>query len=144
MVVLRCVAAAPAADSQGGNLIFSSAKITAQPAEQAPDGSEVRPLLSLAGGSMAHFRLAAGAASKAVCHRSVDELWFIVAGQGEMWRRQGEREEVIALEPGVCLSIPEGTHFQFRAGGSGALEAVAVTMPPWPGAHEAVFVTSRW
>lgn len=123
---------------------FSTAKLPAQPTEHAPDGSEVRSLLSLAGGSMAHFRLAAGAASKAVCHRSVDELWFIVAGRGEMWRRQGEREEVIALEPGLCLSIPAGTHFQFRAGGSEDLAAVAVTMPPWPGAHEAVFVTGPW
>lgn len=123
---------------------FSSAKLPAQPTEHAPDGSEVRALLSLAGGSMAHFRLAAGAASKAVCHRSVDELWFVLAGQGEMWRRQGEREEVIELEPGLCLSVPAGTHFQFRARGSGALAAVAVTMPPWPGADEAVFVTGPW
>ena len=123
---------------------FSSAKLPAQPTEHAPDGSEVRTLLSLAGGSMAHFRLAAGAASKAVCHRSIDELWFVLAGQGEMWRRQGEREEVIELEPGLCLSVPAGTHFQFRARGSGALAAVAVTMPPWPGADEAVFVTGPW
>jgi len=123
---------------------FSSAKLPEQPTEHAPDGSEVRALLSLAGGSMAHFRLAAGAASKAVCHRSVDELWFVLAGQGEMWRRQGEREEVIELEPGLCLSVPAGMHFQFRARGSGALAAVAVTMPPWPGADEAVFVTGPW
>jgi len=127
-------------------MIFSSVKLPAQPTERAPDGSEVRTLLSLPGGSMAHFRLAAGAVSRAVCHRSVDELWFVVAGRGEMWRRQPEsaHEEVTALEPGLCLSIPAGTHFQFRADGSEALAAVAVTMPPWPGADEAAFVTGHW
>jgi len=123
---------------------FSTVKLPAQPTESAPDGSEVRILLSLPGGSMAHFRLAAGAVSKAVCHRSVDELWYVVAGRGEMWRRQGAREEVIALEPGVCLSIPAGTHFQFRAHGSEALAAVAVTMPPWPGADEATPVAGHY
>ena len=40
----------------------------------------------------------------------------MVAGRGEMWRR-GEREEVVALAPGMALTIPVGTHFQFQAGG---------------------------
>ncbi len=40
----------------------------------APDGSEVRILLATAGGSMAHFRLPAGAVSKPVRHRTVEEI----------------------------------------------------------------------
>ena len=59
-------------------------------------------------------------------------------------RRQGEREEVIYLSPGVCLSIPLGTHFQFRAAATQAVSAVAITMPPWPGADEAVPVAGPW
>jgi len=31
-------------------------------------------------GSMAHFELAAGEVSRAIVHKSVDELWFITAG----------------------------------------------------------------
>ena len=65
----------------------------------------------------------------------------MVAGEGEMWRRDGGAEEVVALRPGVGLSIPVGTAFQFRAHADAALSAVAVTMPPWPGADEAVPVT---
>ena len=38
----------------------------------------------------------------------------------------------------MCLTIPLGTHFQFRSLGPGPLAAVAVTMPPWPGPDEAV------
>jgi mannose-6-phosphate isomerase-like protein (cupin superfamily) len=123
---------------------FASLLLPVEPTVQAPDGSDVRVLLALHGGGMAHFHLAAGAIAKAVTHRSVEELWFIVAGQGEMWRKQGEREEIVSLVPGLCISIPLGTHFQFRASASEPVSAVAVTMPPWPGEEEAVFVEGPW
>jgi len=110
----------------------------------APDGSEVRVLLGLAGGGMAHFVLAPGATSRAVGHRTVEEIWFFLSGRGEMWRRQGGREEVVAVEAGVCLTIPLGTQFQFRADGGEPLAAVAVTMPPWPGDGEAVAAAGPW
>jgi mannose-6-phosphate isomerase-like protein (cupin superfamily) len=110
----------------------------------APDGSEVRVLLGLAGGGMAHFRLAPGETSAAVTHRTVEEIWYILAGRGEMWRQAAGKEQTVPLEPGVCLTIPLGTRFQFRSTGDVALEAVAVTMPPWPGEGEAVTVTGPW
>ncbi|HEX2255494.1 MAG TPA: hypothetical protein VHG92_02120 [Afifellaceae bacterium] len=61
-----------------------------------------------------------------------------------MWRRLGESEEVAELLPGLSLTIPTGAHFQFRADGAEPLEAVAVTMPPWPGAEEAYPVEGIW
>jgi len=118
-------------------------RLPANPTVVAPDGSDVRVLLGLAGGGMAHFALRPGQVSLAVTHRTVEEIWYVIAGRGEMWRRQDEREEVVALEAGVCLSIPVGTAFQFRAGVQG-VEAVAVTMPPWPGEGEAVVVNGPW
>ena len=99
----------------------------------AADGSDVRVLLSLPGGAMAHFSLAPGRTSRAVTHRTVDEVWFVLSGRGEMWRKQDGREEIVPLEAGVCLTIPLGTQFQFRSFGPDALAAVAVNMPPWPG-----------
>lgn len=110
----------------------------------APDGSDVRVLLRTARGSMAHFELAAGRASDPIRHRSVDEIWFVLSGTGEMWRRQDGHEEVVALEPDVCVSIPVGTHFQFRASAAGPLAAVGVAMPPWPGDDEAITVPGKW
>ncbi len=107
----------------------------------APDGSEVRILLSRPGGSMAHFLLPPGQVSKAVRHRSVEEIWYILAGQGEMWRSD---TGVVALSSGICLTIPAGTAFQFRTLGTEALTAVAVTMPPWPGPDEAEYVEGAW
>src|SRR5215475_4847922 len=110
----------------------------------APDGSEVRVLLGLRGGGMAHFELPPNETSTAVSHRTVEEIWLFLSGRGEMWRRQGDREEVVAVAPGVCLTIPLGTHFQFRSFGDEPLAASGVTMPPWPGKGEAYEVQGKW
>jgi mannose-6-phosphate isomerase-like protein (cupin superfamily) len=110
----------------------------------APDGSEVRILLSLAGGSLAHFRLAAGQVARAVSHRTVEEIWFVTAGSGDIWRSQNGHEQVVGLAPGVSVTIPRGTAFQFRAAPHAALEIVSITMPPWPGDDEAVLVDGPW
>lgn len=123
---------------------FETLRLPAERTVVAPDGSDVRVLLGLAAGGMAHFELAAGETSSAVTHRTVEEIWFVLAGQGEMWRKQGGREEIVALVPGMCLSIPLGTHFQFRALAGQAVSAVAVTLPPWPGEGEAVLVAGPW
>ena len=64
-----------------------------RPNAVAPDGSDVRVLLRLSRGSMAHFELAPGRVSRAVAHHAVEELWYVLGGQGQMWRRQGERQQ---------------------------------------------------
>jgi len=110
----------------------------------APDGSDVRVLLGLARGGMAHFELGPGKTSKSVTHRTVEEIWFFLTGRGQMWRKQGEDAEIVDVFPGVCLTIPLGTHFQFRSFGDEALAAVGVTMPPWPGEEEAIEVAGMW
>ena len=123
---------------------FDTKRLPAAADAIAPDGSDVRILLHLSGGSLAHFELPAGATSVAVCHRTVEEIWFVLNGRGEMWRKQGDREHIVALESGVSLTIPVGTHFQFRSIGPQPLAAIGVTMPPWPGAGEAFEVPGTW
>ncbi len=125
-------------------MTFATCRLPAAPDVVAPDGSDVRILLALPGGSMAHFTLAPGETSRAVVHRSVEEIWFVVSGRGEIWRHADARDELTTLEPGVCLTIPVGTRFQFRATDGDALAAVAVTMPPWPGGDEAILVDGKW
>ena len=119
-------------------------QIAEEPDAIAPDGSEVRILAAARNGSMAHFELAEGETSKAMVHKTVEELWFISSGEGEIWRKNETGEEVTALHPGVSLSIAVGTHFQFRTTGEDPLEAIAVTMPPWPGDDEAQPVVGKW
>lgn len=106
----------------------------------APDGSEVRLLVEGTGGGMAHFRLMPGETSVAKQHRSVEELWCFVGGLGEMCIGT----DVTVVAAGVAVRIPPRTRFQFRSHGTDALEAVAVTMPPWPGADEAIDADPYW
>lgn len=110
----------------------------------APDGARVCALLALQRGSMAVFELEPGEVSAPVRHRSVEELWYVLSGEGEMWRRDAVGEAVVSLQAGLCLSLPLGTDFQFRCLGGATLRAVAVTLPPWPGADEALAVSGRW
>jgi len=110
----------------------------------APDGFGVRALLRLKGGSMAHFELSAGQISRAVAHRTVEEIWYFTGGKGEIWRKQGERQEIVVVEGGVCVTIPRGTSFQVRSSGPDSLRAIAVTMPPWPGKDEVYRVEGWW
>jgi mannose-6-phosphate isomerase-like protein (cupin superfamily) len=114
------------------------------PDVMAPDGSEVRLLATATRGSMAHFQLQPGQVAIAVAHRTVEEVWYVVAGQGRMWRAADGREEVVELRPGVSLTVPLGTRFQFRNDGDEPLAAVGVTMPPWPGDDEADRVAGPW
>ncbi len=123
---------------------FATKKLPVVPDAAAPDGSDVRILLDLDGGSMAHFELAPGETSIAVAHRTVEEIWYFLKGRGEMWRKQNDREEIVPVAPGVCLTIPLGTHFQFRSFGDELLSAIGITMPPWPGEDEAYEVAARW
>jgi mannose-6-phosphate isomerase-like protein (cupin superfamily) len=110
----------------------------------APDGSEVRVLVGVAGAGLAHFQLMGGATSVAVHHRSVEEMWYVISGRGRLWRRAEADEEIIDLEPGVSLTIPVRTHFQFRSVGPDPLEIIGVTLPRWPGDGEALRSQGRW
>ena len=110
----------------------------------APDGSEIRELIALGGGSMAHCTLPVAGVSAAVRHRTVEEIWYVLRGRGQLWGRRDHREEVVDLAPGVSVAIAQGMHFQFRNTSDEPLTFLLVTMPPWPGAEEAVRVEDHW
>jgi mannose-6-phosphate isomerase-like protein (cupin superfamily) len=123
---------------------WDAKQIDDAPLVTAPDGSTVRVLCATARGSTISFTLPPGMVSKAVAHRTVEEIWYVVAGHGRLWRRLNAVEEVVALAPGVSLTIPAGTLFQFRNDDDGTLQIVAVTMPPWPGDGEAIAAKGAW
>jgi len=123
---------------------FATKHLPVVPDAIAPDGSHVRLLHRLDGGNMAHFELGPGRVSAAVTHRTVEEIWFFLSGRGQMWRKQGDVSEIVDLYPGIALTIPLGTHFQFRSFGFEPLAAVSITMPPWPSDDEAYEVEGAW
>ncbi len=123
---------------------FATLSARTAPVVIAPDGSQVRVLCGAAGGGMALFSLAPGQVSRAVAHRTVEEIWYFLSGRGRLWRRHGAEEQTLEVGPGICISLPTGTRFQFRCDGAETLVAVAVTMPPWPGEQEAYAVPGPW
>ena len=125
-------------------MTFKTKQIAAAPDVIAPDGSEVRILCRVSRGSLAHFTLPPQAVSKAVAHRTFEEVWYVISGRGHIWRKSAAHEEITELRPGLSLTIPTGTHFQFRCEGPEPLAIVGVTMPPWPGEEEAFFVEGKW
>jgi mannose-6-phosphate isomerase-like protein (cupin superfamily) len=123
---------------------FTQRQLPAAADVLAPDGSEVRILAATPRGSMAHFKLLPGQVAKAIRHRSVDEVWYVIAGEGEIWRMTVAEQSTTALVVGLSLTLPAATSFQFRNTGSMPLEIIGVTMPPWPGEAEAEFVDGPW
>ena len=123
---------------------FDTKQISGVPDAIAPDGSDVRILCQTARGSMAQFALPPRAVSRAVAHRTIEEVWCFVSGHGRMWRRLGSQDEITEVGPGTSVTIPAGTWFQFRSDSDEPLVAVGVTMPPWPGETEVYAVEGCW
>ena len=111
-------------------MCFETKQMSAEPDAIAPDGSKVRVLCQLSRNGLAAFSLAPKAVSKAVAHRTIEEVWYFTSGHGRVWRRSGEHEEIVEVAPGISISIPTGTHFQFRCDGIEPLMAIGATMPP--------------
>ena len=123
---------------------LQSCRLGEAPTEPAPDGSRVSVLLRLDTLSTVHVVLPPGQVSRAVVHRRVSEVWYITQGLGQMWRELDGQEDTLSLEPGVSLSLPVGTRFQFRAAPDQALCALCITTPPWPGGDEAMPAPGPW
>jgi mannose-6-phosphate isomerase-like protein (cupin superfamily) len=123
---------------------FDTKRMGGAPDAVAPDGSEVRVLCQAGRGGMARFTLPPMAVSRAVAHRTVEEVWCFTSGSGRMWRRLGDHEETVEVGPGTSVAIPVGTHFQFRSDSGEPLSAIGATMPPWPGPDEAYAVEGPW
>jgi mannose-6-phosphate isomerase-like protein (cupin superfamily) len=116
-----------------------SAAVPSEPDVIAPDGSLIGLLAVGESASMVHCTLPAAAVTRAVRHRSVEELWFVIAGSGVLWHGG----ETVELRRGVSVVIDRGVPFQFRAG-HGGLALVIATIPPWPGGDEAEPADGPW
>jgi mannose-6-phosphate isomerase-like protein (cupin superfamily) len=123
---------------------FDTKQLSNAQVETALDGSTVRVLCRVERGSMAHFTLAPGAVSKAVVPHEAQEVWYFISGRGRMWRQLGDRKETVDVGPGVSISIPAGTRFQFRSDDVEPLTAVGTTMPPYTPGTKIDVVEGPW
>ena len=119
--------------------MVTAVELPSEPDAVAPDGSSIRLLVTGDRGSMCHAELPAGAVTRAVQHRTVEEIWYVVTGSGQL----ALGGEIVLLRRGSSVRVPTSTPFQFRAG-YGGLGVVITTMPPWPGPEEAVPADGPW
>lgn len=109
---------------------------------------------------MVEVVLPARGVSRPVWHRTVEEVWYVLEGHGEVWRcpplaqvpsnsteaprnsslTDGTDPSIygpVPVGPGDALAIPTGWYFQFRAAPDAPLRFLCHTNPPWPGLDEA-------
>jgi mannose-6-phosphate isomerase-like protein (cupin superfamily) len=114
------------------------------PEARSPAGAEIRYLIGGTTGDMIHSTVPPGQVNRATVHATVSEFWFVLSGQGRIWRRDDTGEDVAVLEAGVTIDIPVGTSFQYRGDGADPLTFICVTMPPWVGDTEATIIEGPW
>lgn len=111
----------------------------------APDGSEIYLLSNGTHGGLCQCILPVGkSASLPVSHKTVEEIWYFIEGEGEVWRRNLCKNKPVAVHAGTSVVIPPQIAFQFRNTGSESLKVIIATLPPWPGAHEVVSEVGFW
>ena len=112
---------------------------------RSPLGAHIRFLMDGPHGNMIHSTVLPGMVGRACHFRTIDEYWYVLSGEGEIWRRAPDGQESITrLTPGVCVDIPRGTAFQYRCTANVALVCTVTALPPWPGDEEAVIVDGPW
>ena len=111
---------------------------------KSPAGADIRFIMDGETGNMIHSTVPPGQINRATVHATVSEFWHVLEGAGEIWRRDGREERITSLVPGVSIDIPVGTAFQYRNVGAQPLKFICVTMPPWPGDHEASHLPGAW
>jgi mannose-6-phosphate isomerase-like protein (cupin superfamily) len=115
-----------------------------KPDAKSPAGADIRFLMDGEGGNMIHSTVPPHQVNKATIHATVSEFWYVLEGQGQIWRNDGEESGVTDLLPGTSIDIPVGTAFQYRNVSDVPLKFICIAMPPWPGDSEASCVNGNW
>ena len=119
-------------------------KLLPTPDARSPAGADIRFIMDGDTGNMIHSTVPPRQINRATIHATVSEFWFVLEGEGEIWRKDAYEERVTRLEAGVSIDIPVGTAFQYRNIGNVDLKFICITMPPWPGDQEASHLGGAW
>lgn len=127
-----------------GGTIMKETTLPSVADTKSPAGADIRFIMDGTTGNMIHSTVPPGQINIATIHATVSEFWYVLEGQGEIWRRNVEEEKITRLVPGVSIDIPVGTAFQYRNVGNEPLKFICISMPPWPGNHEATHLDGAW
>ena len=119
-------------------------RLPESPDAKSPAGADIRFIMDGTTGNMIHSTVPPGQINRATVHATVSEFWFVLEGEGEIWRKDAREERVTSLRSGVSIDIPVGTAFQYRNVGDVPLTFLCITMPPWPGDSEATHLPGAW
>lgn len=100
------------------------------PDARSPAGAAICYLMDGERGNMIHSTVPTGQINKATVHKTISEFWYILEGQGEIWRDDGEDNSVTTLTPVTAIDIPVSTAFQHRNTGEVDLKFICIAMPP--------------
>jgi mannose-6-phosphate isomerase-like protein (cupin superfamily) len=109
----------------------------------APDGSIIKELYNFIDVGMAYCEMPANKTSVATEHKTVSERWITIDGEGEIWLKNGNDEQILDLKKGSSILIPVGTKFQFRNVSNKTLKIFILTSPLWPGPDEAILIDDK-
>lgn len=123
---------------------MKTTRLPEKPDAKSPAGAEICFLMDGEGGNMIHSSVPPWQINRATVHKTVSEFWYIMEGEGEIWRDDGQESSVTSLVSGTAIDIPVGTAFQYRNISDKPLKFICITMPPWPGDEEAVYVEGIW
>jgi mannose-6-phosphate isomerase-like protein (cupin superfamily) len=74
--------------------------LSADPDSVSPDGSaEIRHILQSPQGDLTHAVCRAGATAAVHHLPELDEGYYVLAGEGELWRQTEDHEAVTSLKP---------------------------------------------
>ena len=109
------------------------------------DGSEIRPMPSINGVESVHCLLPKNGVIQASRHRTVSQIWYVLAGTGDLWLKSASGKETLhSLKSGIAMTVPLGYAFQFRNTGEQNLEIFIVNATKWSGAGELIPVKNHW
>lgn len=129
---------------RAGNSSVKSTVLAETPDAKSPAGADIRFIMDGDTGNMIHSTVPPHQTNRATVHATVSEFWYVLEGNGEIWRKKGSASSVTPLVPGTAIDIPVGTTFQYRNIGAADLKFICIAMPPWPGDSEATHVDGKW
>ena len=80
--------------------------LPATPDATSPAGAAIRFIMAGPTGNMIHSTVPPGQINCATVHATVSEFWHVLAGEGEIWRRDATAERVTPLRPGTSIGNP--------------------------------------
>jgi len=96
----------------------------------SPGGaSEIRELIQRPQGELTHATCPSGRISHPAALDGLYEMFFVLAGKGQVWRSGGGYEGVTRLHPGRWVAMPPGTAFQYRAEADADLVFLVMVVP---------------